>query len=503
MAASILRLLFLVSAAWLFFAGDARAHQGGKATYIANEAVMVSQGETRILFDPLPLSGFGTYPDVPTEIVDKMMDGAEPFDGIDAVFVSHAHRDHFDAEKMNAFLAAQSDTQLIAPMQAVEMMRGGEAWQDDFDRRITAIDLDFGDAPQVFAIGGIQVSAVRIPHAGWPQRADVQNIVFRVTLPDAATVMHMGDADINMAHYAPYQAHWDSALTDLAFPPYWIYLYPDGEQILEALNTKQSVGIHVPIHVPYELRVSGNDYFATSGETRIIEPIQNEPCQAITHDGAKYTVCTASAKSDIRLFWGEDSETPFADFETLETHLNEKGKTLSFAMNGGMYHPDRRPVGLYLEEDLQLQKLHLGPSTGNFGLLPNGVFYTGKNGAGIMRSETFAIKELDLSYATQSGPMLVIDGALHPRFKQESKSRKIRNGVGVSPDRQTIYFVISDEPVNFHSFASLFKNHLETPNALYLDGVVSRLYDPAGGRHDPGMPLGPIVGVVEDLPSTD
>ena len=92
--------------------------------------------------------------------------------------------------------------------------------------------------------------------------------------------------------------------------------------------------------------------------------------------------------------------------------------------------------------------------------------------------------------------MLVIDGDLHPRFLPDSESLNIRNGVGVDAARSRLWMVISDQAVNFHHFARFFRDHLGTPNALYLDGRVSRLHAPAIGRSDLGFPVGPILGVV-------
>ena len=266
------RLIVLLT---LILAPAASAHDPGTAAYIANEAVMVSQGETKILFDPLPLSGFGTYPEVPMDLRIQILNNKTPYDGIDAVFVSHAHRDHFDASAMNDLLGSVSHVHLVAPQQAVSMMRKDGLWQNEFTDRITAVDLDFGDAPVEVSIGDISASAVRIPHSGWPSRADVQNMVYRVSLLETATVMHMGDADINMAHYAPYESHWQDRRTDLAFPPYWIYLYRNGQDILDFMNVDRSVGIHVPIRVPDDLKVSGADFLSKTGETRTVRPLPN------------------------------------------------------------------------------------------------------------------------------------------------------------------------------------------------------------------------------------
>ena len=78
------------------------------------------------------------------------------------------------------------------------------------------------------------------------------------------------------------------------------------------------------------------------------------------------------------------------------------------------------------------------------------------------------------AFATQSGPMLVIEGALHPAFRPESPNLRIRNGVGVASDG-SVWLVISREPVRFHDLATLFRDGLGCPDALYLDGTVSEL----------------------------
>jgi uncharacterized protein YigE (DUF2233 family) len=134
-------------------------------------------------------------------------------------------------------------------------------------------------------------------------------------------------------------------------------------------------------------------------------------------------------------------------------------------------------------------------STGNFGMLPNGVFHIHNGQAGVSETNQFLLKSTVPDFATQSGPMLVIDGALHPKFNAGSTSRRIRNGVGVTA-AGSVVFVMSEQPVNFHDFASLFKDELNTPNALYLDGVISRVFSTELDRNDYGAKMGPIVGVV-------
>ena len=134
---------------------------------------------------------------------------------------------------------------------------------------------------------------------------------------------------------------------------------------------------------------------------------------------------------------------------------------------------------------------------GNFGLLPNGVLCLEDGAARIVESRTFASDPPECVYATQSGPMLVIEGGLHPRFLQDSDSLNIRNGAGVTEDGRLI-LAISNERVNFHHFARLFRDDLDAPDALYFDGKISRLYDRGTARHDAGWPMGPIIGTVQE-----
>ncbi|MDT0681068.1 phosphodiester glycosidase family protein [Roseicyclus sp. F158] len=219
-------------------------------------------------------------------------------------------------------------------------------------------------------------------------------------------------------------------------------------------------------------------------------------CERITFEDAPYTVCRADVGSDdIRVFYSDAKDGIYGGFSSVDTMLAEEGRTLALAMNAGMYHGDRRAVGLLIEDGAEKAPIVTSEGPGNFGLLPNGVFCLTEEGAGVIESRAFAEDPPSCRFATQSGPMLVIDGALHPRFIEGGDSRHIRNGVGVSEDGTTVWFAISDARVNFHDFGRLFRDRLGVPNALYLDGKVSRLHAPSIGRSDPGWRLGPMIGV--------
>ncbi|MCM2561850.1 phosphodiester glycosidase family protein [Lutimaribacter sp. EGI FJ00015] len=221
-------------------------------------------------------------------------------------------------------------------------------------------------------------------------------------------------------------------------------------------------------------------------------------CHDMSHEDNTYTVCAVDAgKEDLRLFLDNPQGAKYGHFTNIDTQLTRNGQQLGFAMNAGMYHPDRAPVGHYVEDGQEKMHVISSAGSGNFGLLPNGVFCIREDRADVIETRSFLEQAPNCRYATQSGPMLVIDGALHPRFLPDSTSRFVRNGVGTSADGQTAYFAISQGAVTFHQFAQLFRDALKTPNALYFDGNISRLHAPMIGRSDPGFRMGPIVGIVE------
>ncbi|MBR9863452.1 MAG: hypothetical protein GYB24_08455 [Rhodobacteraceae bacterium] len=230
---------------------------------------------------------------------------------------------------------------------------------------------------------------------------------------------------------------------------------------------------------------------AQSGET---------PCRDVRYQSASYTVCTVDIAQDrLDLFLYDDTGKPYGHFASLDRMLLAKGKKLSFAMNAGMYHENRAPVGHYIENGKELKRVIPNAGPGNFGLLPNGVLCIRQGRAHVIETLRYLDNRPACTHATQSGPMLVIDGKLHPRFLPDSDSRYIRNGVGTSRDGKTAAFVISNAPVTFHAFASFFRDYLKLSQALYFDGNISRLYAPNLNRSDFGFTtLGPIIGVVTD-----
>lgn len=201
--------------------------------------------------------------------------------------------------------------------------------------------------------------------------------------------------------------------------------------------------------------------------------------------------------SNLKMFYQDDTGHPIGDFKRLKSILESKKQILNFAMNGGMYLKDQSPQGLYIEEGVTIKKINLTKSTyGNFYMEPNGIFGIDKLNNPIVIPSSKYSQELDLKYATQSGPMLLINGEFHPRFNKGSNNVHIRNGVGILPDGKVI-FAMSKERINFYDFATYFKE-MGCVNALYLDGFVSKLYLPEKGFLQENGNFGVIIGEVVD-----
>ena len=220
-------------------------------------------------------------------------------------------------------------------------------------------------------------------------------------------------------------------------------------------------------------------------------------CSRVVSAGHPLTVCRADVRHEsIQLFLKDENGRPLHTIAALEKSLAVQGKRLTFAMNAGMFEPDYSPVGLYIEQGKQLSPLNLKNGRGNFFLKPNGVFYVTGAGAGVVQSTEFPKVAAPVTLATQSGPMLVIQGQLHYRLSKTSTSRHIRNGVGVD-DAGKVIFAVSDAPLTLYELAVAFRNDLHCPNALYLDGSVTSVYAPSLHQNIQRADLGPILAIIE------
>ncbi len=245
----------------------------------------------------------------------------------------------------------------------------------------------------------------------------------------------------------------------------------------------------------------GDAQAPTAGSAAEIKQPENQRWQGfdtvgdVTVSVADSFISFIAAPESIRLFWKDSAGIILGSLGAVQRTVEARGQRLRFAMNAGMYTETQGPLGLLISEGKPLHRLNRDTGYGNFYLRPNGVFFiTEKGAAGVCRTPDFPSKKA-VRWATQSGPMLLIDGRVHHAFKRGSQNVNIRNGVGIMPDGKVL-LGISTVPISLWDFAGFFQQR-GCRNALYLDGAVSRAFFPDGGLTDTGGAFGVMIGVVE------
>lgn len=207
-------------------------------------------------------------------------------------------------------------------------------------------------------------------------------------------------------------------------------------------------------------------------------------------------------KYDISFHLKNVQAQNYHSISNLYNHLaGQKDKDILMITNAGMFNPDYNPQGLFIERGNTIRNIDTSSidNKTNFYMFPNGVFAidTHHTPYVIQTSEYVNTNLKSIKFATQSGPMLVINGQIHPRFIKGSSNTNIRSGVGIPfDDNSRLLFIISDAEVNFYDFASVFKDFFGCKNALYLDGAISMLYSKDIHRNAvPKGSFGPMISV--------
>lgn len=234
-----------------------------------------------------------------------------------------------------------------------------------------------------------------------------------------------------------------------------------------------------------------------SGEELATKEIKSETqsaCRSVTFEGTLLTHCIADpALHRITTALGPKDGSPYRSLANLAGSRGANAPTVSFAMNAGMYDDEGQPIGYYVEGGDRMKELNRSDGAGNFHLQPNGVFFGTGSKWEVRTADDFYSNVGDRpQFGTQSGPMLVIDGKIHPEITENGPSRYVRNAVGID-NAGRAHFVISEAPLSFGRLARFYRDELKTPNALFLDGNVSALWDPSTDRLDVGAPLGPLL----------
>ncbi|MEL7447266.1 MAG: phosphodiester glycosidase family protein [Pseudomonadota bacterium] len=223
--------------------------------------------------------------------------------------------------------------------------------------------------------------------------------------------------------------------------------------------------------------------------------ITNSACKESRFEGVPLKHCVADpSEQQIEAYL---EPLPGSDRTTVEdayAAVIDNGE-LVFMLNGGMVDSDQRPLGYFVQGGDRLAELNRADrDSGNFYLKPNGVFYGSGASWRILTTERFFSTVRDRpAFGTQSGPMLVIEGELHPEIQEDGPSRAIRSAVGVDEDGKA-HFVISGEPLSFGRLARYFMDEVEATNALMLSSNRSALFNGQTGQTAKLRP-GPVIVV--------
>ncbi len=188
------------------------------------------------------------------------------------------------------------------------------------------------------------------------------------------------------------------------------------------------------------------------------------------------------SRADIELHWKDREGAPLETYSRLSELVESRGRRLLAATNAGIFEPGLVPTGLWVEGGATLRRLNAREGSGNFYLRPNGVFYVARGGAGIVETSEYPSLE-GVREATQSGPLLVRRGALHPLLSPRGHSANVRSAVGVRPDGRVV-FAVSRGEVTFYELATAFRDSFGCADALYLDGFISTLWAPSLDREE-------------------
>ncbi|MFT3925991.1 MAG: phosphodiester glycosidase family protein [Myxococcales bacterium] len=211
--------------------------------------------------------------------------------------------------------------------------------------------------------------------------------------------------------------------------------------------------------------------------------MQPSRVREVTHEGAEWWVAELDLREVKLGLLGQRPGEP-QTFEELSEYLLGRPERLVVATNAGIFDPGRVPVGLHVEDGEELHALSTAEGSGNFFLKPNGVFWVDAQGAHVAATKRFAAQG-KLELATQSGPLLLDHGVMHPSFSEPGTSLRVRSAVGVDAAGH-VFFALSQAPVSFATSAKLFLDVLHCQDALYLDGEISALLTPervAGTPH--------------------
>lgn len=221
------------------------AHAAAQATpltltYLANMGVALEGGGRRVVIDGLHRGALTDYAAVPPGLLAALEGARAPFERLDLALSTHRHLDHFDPASVAARLGADSATVYLAARETVDSLYARAALAAGHPRVRSVVPPVGGG--ETLTAGGVRLTVLDLPHNPTRSRG-VANVGFLLEL-GGRTVLHVGDADPTLAHYAPHRLA--ARGVDVAIVPFW-YLTGADDTVRRAIGARTWIATHIPL----------------------------------------------------------------------------------------------------------------------------------------------------------------------------------------------------------------------------------------------------------------
>lgn len=210
-------------------------------TYVANEGVLISSADKRVLIDGLHREYKSAYAFLPAAEREKIETAKAPYDRIDLVLVSHMHLDHFHPESVGLHLKHNPNATLVSSRQVVDEVEKNFKDFGAIRSRVTGATPPLRGRAAMKA-AGIEFEVLGLGH-GTERHASIQNLGHVIKL-GGKKLLHVGDAETSAEIFG--QFNLDEEGIDIAFIPYWFLLGGDGQAVVrEHIKPKHIIAVHV------------------------------------------------------------------------------------------------------------------------------------------------------------------------------------------------------------------------------------------------------------------
>lgn len=209
-----------------------------EVTYLANEGFMIAGGGKKVLIDALFGEGLSGYAVVSPAQRDLLEQARAPFDGVDAVFATHFHDDHFNAHSVLAHLAHNPQAMFFSTNQAVNKLRATGKFDAHQSRVVAALPKE-GERVR-HEHRGVRVQLLNIHHG---RSRPVENLGFLIEIA-GKRILHIGDSEAESTVFQKYEMANDRI--DVAFLPFWYFQSEDWKRaVREQIQPRHIVVMHI------------------------------------------------------------------------------------------------------------------------------------------------------------------------------------------------------------------------------------------------------------------